>query len=165
MGITSVDRSTFDRNTFNSATFNRLQEERHLLGDICSFWSDSIELRKNLYTLILSLGKRRCLIGSSAILKHRGVKLISYLQLMSSVFNNLRVSKIFKETIFQISSSLHWSFDCFLRRFSTNGAYSEWTSPLCLRHRFVLYFAKSSSGTLVRIEFSPLGTMDVSNEH
>ena len=29
-------------------------------------------------------------------------------------------------------SSLHWLFDCFLCRFSTPGAYSELTSPLCL---------------------------------
>ena len=39
-------------------------------------------------------------------------------------------------------SSLHWSFDHFLCRFSSTGAYSEWTSPLLLHHRFVLYFAK-----------------------
>ena len=39
-------------------------------------------------------------------------------------------------------SSLHWSFGCFLCRFSTSGAYSEWTSSLCLLHGFVLYFAK-----------------------
>ena len=30
-----------------------------------------------------------------------------------------------------ILSSLHWLFHCFLCRFSSNGAYSEWTSPFC----------------------------------
>ena len=30
----------------------------------------------------------------------------------------------------------------FLCCFSSNGVYSEWTSPFCLRHHFVLYLAK-----------------------
>ena len=50
--------------------------------------------------------------------------------------------KMFWEQIYPFISSLHLSFDCFLCRFSTNGVYSEWTSPFHLRHRFVLYLAE-----------------------
>ena len=108
---------------------------------LLSFWANMQRFQHDLedfskWKLKYNLKQELCMPALTILTKN--IKLDFFVQ------NSVRIILIlgWLQSYCDMISSLHWLFDCFLCCFSSSWAYSEWTSPFCLRHRFILYLAK-----------------------